>query len=145
MSNWFEYHILSIVDGLGLFSFYSPLSRVVSFWEHVHYDPHMSLMFGNDVNSPCNSIYVIYVIYLCLPVVVSNTYCVVFLFCLSSSCVTYLASVSGLFIIDCPFGILYCLFDGVFNATFNNISVISWRSDLLVEDPEILRLTVLVK
>ena len=24
----------------------------------------------------------------------------------------------------------------VFNATFNNISVISWRSDLLVEDPE---------
>jgi hypothetical protein len=24
----------------------------------------------------------------------------------------------------------------VFNATFNNISVVSWRSDLLVEDPE---------
>ena len=28
-----------------------------------------------------------------------------------------------------------CLFDCV-NATFNNISVISWRSVLLVEDPE---------
>jgi hypothetical protein len=24
----------------------------------------------------------------------------------------------------------------VFNATFNNISVISWQSDLLMEDPE---------
>jgi hypothetical protein len=83
MSNWFEYHILSIVDGLGLFSFYSPLSRVVSFWEHAQYDPHIQMMFGNDVNSPCNSIYFIYVIYLCLPIVVSNTYCVVFLFCLS--------------------------------------------------------------
>jgi len=27
----------------------------------------------------------------------------------------------------------FCLFDG-FNATFNNISVISWRSVLLVEE-----------
>jgi len=27
-----------------------------------------------------------------------------------------------------------CLFDGVYNGTFNNISVISWRSVLLVEE-----------
>ena len=40
--------------------------------------------------------------YLCL----SNTYCVVFLLCLSSSCVLYVASFSGLFIFDCPFHIL---------------------------------------
>jgi hypothetical protein len=39
-------------------------------------------------------------------IVVSNTYCVVFLFCLSSSCVLYVASFSGLFIFDCPFGVL---------------------------------------
>jgi hypothetical protein len=82
--------------------------------------------YPNDVNSPCNSIYVIYVIYLCLPIVVSNTYCVVFVFCLSSSSVTYVASVSGLFIVDCPFGILYCLFDGVFNALACSESGRSW-------------------
>jgi hypothetical protein len=33
--------------------------------------------------------------------VVSNTYCVVFLFCLSSSCVPYVVSFSGLSIFDC--------------------------------------------
>ena len=32
----------------------------------------------------------------------------------------------------------WCLFDG-FKATFNNISVISWRSVLLVEETEGLR------
>ena len=35
-----------------------------------------------------------------------NTYCVVFLFCLSSSCVPYVVGFSGLSIFDCPFGIL---------------------------------------
>jgi hypothetical protein len=39
-------------------------------------------------------------------IVVSNTYCAVFLFCVSSSCVPYAASLSGLSIFDCPFGIL---------------------------------------
>jgi len=39
-------------------------------------------------------------------IVVSNTYCVVFLFCFSSSCVPYVASFSGLSIFDWPFGIL---------------------------------------
>ena len=42
----------------------------------------------------------------CLRIVVSNTYCVVFLFCFSSSFVIYVASFSGLLICDCPFGIL---------------------------------------
>jgi hypothetical protein len=42
----------------------------------------------------------------CLRIVVSNTCCVVFLFCLSWSCVPYVASFSGLSIFDCPFGVL---------------------------------------
>ena len=33
-------------------------------------------------------------------------YCVVFLFCFSSSCIPYVVSFSGLSILDCPFGIL---------------------------------------
>ena len=70
---------------------------------------------------PC----LIYVFCVCLHIVMSITYCVVFLFCLSSSCAPYVASFSGLFlfcfssscvpyvasfsglsIFDCPFGIL---------------------------------------
>ena len=38
----------------------------------------------------------------CLRIVVSNTYYVVFLFCFSSSCVPYVASLVGLPIFDCP-------------------------------------------
>ena len=41
----------------------------------------------------------IYVIRVCLHIVVSNTYCVVFLFCFSSSCVPYVVSISGLSIL----------------------------------------------
>jgi hypothetical protein len=48
----------------------------------------------------------IYVICVCLGIVVSNTYCVVFLLCFSSSYVAYVASFSGLSIYDGPFGIL---------------------------------------
>jgi len=44
----------------------------------------------------------IYVICVCWRMVVSNTYCVVFLFCFSSSCVPYVASFSGLSIVDYP-------------------------------------------
>ena len=57
-----------------------------------------------------NKARVIHVICVCLCIVVSSTYCVVFLLCLSSSCVPYVASFSGLYIFDCPFGILYRLF-----------------------------------
>ena len=39
----------------------------------------------------------VFCVYLCI--MVSNTYCVVFLFCLSSSCVPYIASFSGLSIL----------------------------------------------
>jgi hypothetical protein len=45
----------------------------------------------------------IYVICVCLRIVVSNTYCVAFLFCFSSSCVLYVASFSGLSMFDCHF------------------------------------------
>jgi len=41
-----------------------------------------------------------------LRMVVSNIYCVVFLFCVSSSCVPYVANCSGISIFDCRFGIL---------------------------------------
>ena len=53
----------------------------------------------------------IYVICVCLRIVVSNTYCSVFLFCLSPSCVQFVVSFSGLSIFDYPFGILYRLFN----------------------------------
>jgi hypothetical protein len=68
----------------------------------------------------------------CLCIVVSNTYCVVFLFCLSSTSVPYVAGFSGLFlfclslssvpyvasfsglsIFDCHYGILQHLFQRV--------------------------------
>jgi len=47
-----------------------------------------------------------YLRYLCI--MVSNTYCVVFLFCFSSSLVPYVACSIFLWIIifDCPFGVL---------------------------------------
>jgi hypothetical protein len=45
-------------------------------------------------------------IYVCLRIVMSNTYCVVFLFCLSSFCVHNVDSFSGFSIPDCPFGFL---------------------------------------
>jgi len=48
----------------------------------------------------------IYVICVFLCIAVSNIYCVVFLFCVSSSCVPYVASFSGLFMLDYLFGIL---------------------------------------
>jgi hypothetical protein len=47
--------------------------------------------------------------YLCL-LAHSGVQHIVFLFCLSSSCVPYVASFSGLPILFCPFGILYRLF-----------------------------------
>jgi len=53
----------------------------------------------------------IYVICICLRVMVSNIYCVMFLLCFSSSSVPYDIRFSGLSIFDCPFGILYRLFD----------------------------------
>ena len=48
----------------------------------------------------------IHVIYVCLHIVVSNEYCVVFLLCLSACCVPYVARFSRLSIIFCPFGFI---------------------------------------
>ena len=53
----------------------------------------------------------IYIIYVCLRVVLSNTYSAVFLFCLSSSCVPYVASFFGLSNLISPF-----VFWNVFSA-----------------------------
>ena len=76
----------------------------------------------------------IYVICVCLRIVMSNTYCVVFLFCFSSSCVPYVVNVSGLSIIDCP-----SVFSNVYSTTgqFCNIFMINkpnWR--ILYQNPE---------
>ena len=65
----------------------------------------------NDINIAhylfCDAVkWLIYVICVCLRIVASNTYCVVILLCLSSSCVSYIASFFGLSIIDCPFDVL---------------------------------------
>ena len=54
---------------------------------------------------PC----LIYVSCVCLCIVVSNTYCVVFLKQFFSLFIPYVACFSGLSIFDCPFGILWHL------------------------------------
>ena len=66
-------------------------------------------------------------------IVVSNTYCVVFLFCLSSSCVPYFASFSGFSIFECPFGILKRLFTVllmlsvcILITVFHRVSLFFW-------------------
>ena len=65
-------------------------------------------MFGSSLPPVvCRRVQVclIYVICVCLHTVVSNTYCVVFLFCFSSSCVPYDANFSGFSFFDRSFGI----------------------------------------
>jgi hypothetical protein len=67
----------------------------------------------NDVRSSldpivCRRTHVLFTIFfVCLPIVVSSAYCVVFLFCFSSSFIPYVASFSGLSFCACPFGILW--------------------------------------
>ena len=51
----------------------------------------------------------VYVICFCLRIVVSNTYCIVFLFCFPPSCVPYIASFSG-----CPFFIAPSVFSNIY-------------------------------
>jgi hypothetical protein len=65
--------------------------------------------------------FLIYVICVCLRIVLSNTYCVVFLF---SSCVPFVASFFGLFIFDCPFNIFLRLFSA--HDTFSGITFIRY-------------------
>ena len=59
-------------------------------------------MFGSSLSPVVCRRALIYVICVCLGIVVSNTYCVVFLFCLSSSCVLDVASFSGSSIFIAP-------------------------------------------
>jgi len=59
-------------------------------------------LFGSSL-PPVGELMSSYLHYLCI--VMFNTYCVVFLFFLSSSCVPYVGSFSGFFIFDCPFGV----------------------------------------
>ena len=68
----------------------------------------IKMMFGSSLPSVvCIRTHVLITLFICLHLVVSNIYCVVFLFYFSSSCVPYVAKFSGLSIIGCPFGILY--------------------------------------
>ena len=75
-------------------------------------------MFGSSLPSLfVGGLCFIYVICVCLRIVVSNTYCAVFLFvfsrlvfvCVSSSCVPYVAS-----FLDCPFLISPLVFSNVY-------------------------------
>ena len=65
-------------------------------------------MFGSSLPAvvcrKANALFTLFVFV--LHIVVSNTYCVVFLLCLSTSCIRCVASFSGLSIVDCPFGVL---------------------------------------
>ena len=55
----------------------------------------------------CRGVHVLFPLFVSfVGIVVANTYCVVFLLCFSSSYAHYVASFYGLFICDCPIGIL---------------------------------------
>ena len=75
--------------------------------------------FRIDLQQECSCF--IYVICICLHIVVSSTYCVVFLFCCSSSCVPYVASFSGLSFFYCPLGILSRLLERIEGIAFQSI------------------------
>ena len=70
----------------------------------VCYDYRITAMFCSSFTSSClqEESCLFYVICVCLRIVMSNTYSVVFLFCLFSSCVPYVASFSGLSILIAP-------------------------------------------
>ena len=74
----------------------------------VRYDSRIKTMFGGSSLPPVyGRTHVPFTfVRVCLRIVESNSYCDVFLFCFSSSCVPYVASFSGLSFFDCPFGIL---------------------------------------
>jgi len=90
---------------------------IFRFWVRcsgVRYDFHIKTMFGSSLPPVlCSCACLIHVICFYLRIVVSNTYCVVFLLCFSSSCVPNIASFSGLSFSDCPFGIFWRLFDNL--------------------------------
>jgi hypothetical protein len=67
--------------------------------------PHET-MFGSSLPLVVDRRDHIYAIGVCLCIVMSKTYCVVFQICFSLSCVPYVDNFSGMSIRDCPFGIL---------------------------------------
>jgi hypothetical protein len=64
-------------------------------------------MFGSSLPPV---VHVLFTLFVVAHIVVSNAYYVVFLFCLSSSCVPYVISFSGLSKFDCVFVILSVTF-----------------------------------
>ena len=83
------------------------LLSVVIFWEEYKFLKRCSVHLDLQLFVGCSCL--IYVICVCLRIAVSNAYCVLLLFCLSSSCVSYVASFSGLF-----FFIALSVFSNVF-------------------------------
>ena len=77
----------------------------------VHYDFRIITMFGSSLTAPgvCRSAHILFTLFVFA--CVSNTYCVVILFCLSSACVPNVASFSELSIFDCPFFVLQLLYN----------------------------------
>ena len=94
------------------YSFVISTKEFINVQLHTHCPQRSRFPYRNDVRfvftSSClwDRSCFMYVICVCLHIVVSNTYLVVLLFCISSSCVSYVASFSGLSMFDCPFGIL---------------------------------------
>ena len=77
---------------------------------------HLMLCLPPDV---CRMAHVIYVISICLPIVLSNSYCVVFMFCFPSVCAPYVA-VS----LDCPFLIVPSVFSNVYVVFWCHVKIV---------------------
>ena len=91
--------------------FFVVLSCVFTFWAPccvVRYDFRKNRKFGSSLPPVVCKRVMSHLRHFCLfGIVVSNTYCVVCLCCLSSSCLPCVVSFSGLSIFDCPFGIYW--------------------------------------
>jgi uncharacterized membrane protein YesL len=73
----------------------------------VCYDFRIKTMFSSSLLPVvCRRAHVLFTLFVCWRIVVSNTYCEVFVLFVSSSCVPYVTGFSGLSIFDCPFGTL---------------------------------------
>ena len=77
----------------------------------VHFDFRLTSMFGSSLPPVgCWWYHVLFVLFVFLRVMVSNTYCAVFLLCFSLFSLPCVVSFSGLSIVDCSFGILWRVF-----------------------------------
>lgn len=79
-------------------------------WRPLRFPHRNDVWFALTSRCSYNGLWLIYVINVCLRLVVSNTYCVVLLFCFSSYCIPYAASFSKLSLFIVTFGILSHLF-----------------------------------